>query len=58
MEREYRESEGAVLVLSRLERAAIRLQLYRDMLKNDGGALDIMQSELQKAPARADKRQV
>ena len=52
MEREYRESEGAVLVLGRLERALARLQLYRDMLRSDGSALEFMQSELEKAPER------
>jgi hypothetical protein len=38
MECGCRESEGAVLVLSRLERTVIRLQLYRDILKNDDSA--------------------
>jgi hypothetical protein len=35
MERECRESEGAALVLSRLENVMIRLCLYRDVLKNE-----------------------
>jgi hypothetical protein len=45
MERECRESEGAVLVLRRLESAVIRLQLYRDMLKTS------LQPELEGADA-------
>ena len=35
MERACRESEGAALVLSRLENVMIRLRLYRDVLKNE-----------------------
>ena len=38
MERGSRESEGAVLVLSRLENVMIRLCLYRDVLKNETAA--------------------
>ena len=34
MEHEGRESEGATLVLKRLQRVAVRLQIYRDMLQD------------------------
>jgi len=34
MEHEGRESEGATLVLKRLQRVAVRLQIYRDMLED------------------------
>lgn len=35
MEQDGRESEGAVLVMARLQRVAIRLQLYRKLLQYD-----------------------
>jgi hypothetical protein len=35
MEREGRESEGAALVLTRLQRVLVRLQLYRNLLQHD-----------------------
>jgi hypothetical protein len=35
MERGCLESEGAALVLGRLENVAIRLRLYRDVLENE-----------------------
>jgi len=35
MERDGRESEGAALVLARLQRVVIRLQLYRKVLQNE-----------------------
>jgi hypothetical protein len=38
MERACRESEGAALVLSRLENVMIRLRLYREVLKNETAA--------------------
>jgi hypothetical protein len=49
MEREGRESDGAALVLQRLERAVVRLQLCRNMLKSGGNARKSIRSEPEKA---------
>lgn len=35
MEQDGRETEGAVLVMARLQRVALRLQLYRKLLQDD-----------------------
>jgi hypothetical protein len=49
MEREGRESDGAALVLQRLESAVVRLQLCRDMLESDGNTMKFIRSEPEKA---------
>lgn len=49
MQREGRESDGAALVLQRLEDAVVRLQLCRDMLESDGNARKSIRSEPEKA---------
>ena len=49
MQREGRESDGAALVLQRLEGAVVPLQLCRDMLESDGNARKSIRSEPEKA---------
>ena len=49
MQREGRESDGAALVLQRMEGAVVRLQLCRDMLESDGNARKFIRSEPEKA---------
>jgi hypothetical protein len=59
MERGCLESEGAALVLSRLENVVIRLRLYRDVLSNEpANGADKEHERIFPFPSTIKRRQV